>query len=160
MEEKASLLQKLTEEFGLALLDGGGGPTESVGRFEPGALPALAARLRQGPYDYVMLLDVTCVDYLAQESCLEMIYTFFSLSRLHRLRLKTRLAGDDPHIASLTPLWKNADWLEREVYDMFGVRFDGHPDLRRIFMYEGFEGYPLRKSYPLRRRQPRLPLRT
>lgn len=160
MEEKANLLQGLTEEFGVTLLDGEGGPNESVGRFEPRELPALAARLKDSPYDFVMLLDLTCVDYLARESCLEMIYTFFSLSRLHRLRLKTRLPGDDPRIASLTSLWKNADWLEREVYDMFGVRFDGHPDLRRIFMYDGFEGHPLLKSYPFRKRQPRLPLRT
>jgi NADH-quinone oxidoreductase subunit C len=59
----------------------------------------------------------------------------------------------------LTPLWKNADWLEREVYDLFGVRFEGHPDLRRLFLYDGFQGHPLRKEYPLRKRQPTVPSR-
>jgi NADH-quinone oxidoreductase subunit C len=62
-------------------------------------------------------------------------------------------------IASLAALWKNANWLEREVFDMFGVRFEGHPDLRRLFLYDGFQGHPLRKDYPLRRRQPIIPLR-
>jgi NADH-quinone oxidoreductase subunit C len=62
-------------------------------------------------------------------------------------------------VDSLAGLWKNADWLEREVFDMFGVGFMGHPNLKRILMYEGFEGHPLRKSYPWRKEQPRIPLR-
>lgn len=106
-----------------------------------------------------MLLDLTCVDYPDRQLRFEMVYHFFSLSRKRRLRIKTGLDESDLRIASLTSLWKNANWLEREVYDLFGVHFEGHPDLRRIFMYDGFEGHPLRKDYPLRRRQPLIPLK-
>jgi NADH-quinone oxidoreductase subunit C len=99
------------------------------------------------------------VAVIGKEALLEMVYHFFSLSRKRRLRIKTGLDESDLRIASLTSLWKNANWLEREVYDLFGVHFEGHPDLRRIFMYDGFEGHPLRKDYPLRRRQPLIPLK-
>ena len=66
---------------------------------------------------------------------------------------------DDLEIDTLASIWGNANWLEREVFDMYGVKFTGHPDLRRLFMYDGFEGYPLRKDYPLRKRQPIIPMR-
>ena len=122
-------------------------------------LVPLMTGLRGAPFDYAVLLDVTCVDFLAFEGRLEMVYHVFSLSRNRRLRVKVSLPGDNPVVDSLTGLWKNADWLEREVFDMFGVGFMGHPDLRRILMYEGFEGHPLRKSYPWRREQPLLPLK-
>lgn len=115
--------------------------------------------LKNKPYEYNMLLDLTCVDYIGQEPRFEMVYHLFSIPKNNRLRIKTRLSEKDLSIDSLTSLWKNANWLEREVFDMFGVHFKGHPDLRRIFMYDGFEGYPLRKDYPLRKRQPRIPLR-
>jgi NADH-quinone oxidoreductase subunit C len=115
--------------------------------------------LIEEPYSYTMLLDLTCVDYIGQENRFQMVYHLFSLSNNHRLRIKALLPEKDPVVDSLTPFFKNANWLEREVYDMFGVQFKGHPDLRRLFMYEGFEGYPLRKDYPLRKRQPRIRLR-
>jgi NADH-quinone oxidoreductase subunit C len=70
------------------------------------------------------------------------------------LRVKVPVAEEDPVVDSLTELWKGADWLEREVWDMFGIRFRGHPDLRRILLYEQFEGFPLRKDYPVNQRQP------
>ena len=88
-----------------------------------------------------------------------MVYHLLSLAGKHRLRIKVPLSEKKLSIESLASVWKNANWLEREVYDMFGVRFYGHPDLRRLFMYDGFEGYPLRKDYPLRKRQPLIPLR-
>ncbi len=122
-------------------------------------LVALMTGLRGAPYDYAVLLDLTCVDFLASEGRLEMVYHVFSLSRNRRLRVKVSLPGDNPVVDSLTGLWKNADWLEREVFDMFGVGFAGHPDLRRILMYEGFDGHPLRKSYPWRKEQPLLPMK-
>ncbi len=115
--------------------------------------------LRKEPYSYTMLLDLTCVDYLGREPRFDMVYHLFSLSSGHRLRIKAALGEHDLWIDSLTAVWKNANWLEREVFDMFGVEFRGHPDLRRLFMYDGFEGYPLRKDYHLRRRQPRIRLR-
>ncbi len=127
--------------------------------FKSGALLDIAHFLKDKPYEYTMLLDITCVDFPKEEMRFEMVYHFLSLSLNDRIRLKTRLSGTSPHIESLTSIWRNANWLEREVYDMFGVKFDNHPYLKRIFMYDGFEGHPLRKDYPLRRRQPRIPMR-
>ncbi|MBE3110898.1 MAG: NADH-quinone oxidoreductase subunit C [Acidobacteria bacterium] len=125
----------------------------------PGFLRSLMVALRAAPFDYAVLLDLTCVDFTAGEGRFELVYHLYSLSRNVRLRLKTSLPAADPVADSITGLWKNADWLEREVFDMFGVRFTGHPDLRRLLTYEGFEGHPLRKSYPWRLAQPRIPMK-
>ena len=81
-------------------------------------------------------------------------YHFFSLKHKHRLRLVVPVEEAKPELDSLTSLWPGADWLEREVWDMFGIRFLGHPNLKRILMYEEFEGHPLRKDYPVNKRQP------
>jgi NADH-quinone oxidoreductase subunit C len=98
------------------------------------------------------------VDYLAAENRFELVYHLYSISRGERLRVKVSLPEGDFQVDSLAGLWHNANWLEREIYDMFGVEFRGHPDLRRILTYEEFEGHPLRKSYPWRKRQPRIPM--
>jgi NADH-quinone oxidoreductase subunit C len=82
------------------------------------------------------------------------VYHFFSLPLKHRLRLEVPVEEADPEIDSLSSLWAGADWLEREVWDMFGIRFRGHQNLKRILMYEGFVGHPLRKDYPVNKRQP------
>ncbi len=82
------------------------------------------------------------------------VYHFFSLQHKHRLRLVVPVEEADSELDSLISLWAGADWLEREVWDMFGIRFRGHPNLKRILMYEGFEGHPLRKDYPVKKRQP------
>ncbi len=103
---------------------------------------------------YDLLVDITAVDYLPRIPRFEVVYHFLSLRFLHRLRVKTRVHEDDPEVPTLCGLWGCANWLEREVWDMFGIRFSGHPDLRRILMYEEFKGHPLRKDYPIRKRQP------
>ena len=82
------------------------------------------------------------------------VYHFYSMSHKHRLRLVVPLEEKNAEVDSLTSLWAGANWLEREVWDMFGIRFRGHPDLKRILMYEEFEGHPLRKDYPVNKRQP------
>ncbi len=123
------------------------------------ALREIVNFLKQEPYAFTMLLDLTCVDYMGKKERFEMVYHLFSLSHKLRLRLKARLLENECEIDSLAPTFKNANWLEREVYDMFGVHFSDHPYLRRLFMYEGFEGHPLRKDYPLRRQQPKIQLR-
>ncbi len=82
------------------------------------------------------------------------VYHFYSLQHKHRLRLVVPVQEAEAEVDSLTSLWAGADWLEREVWDMFGIRFQGHPDLKRILMYEEFEGHPLRKDYPVNKRQP------
>ena len=106
-----------------------------------------------------VLMDLTAVDYQRfpgreDGPRFEVVYHLYSLPHNHRLRVKTRVEEDDPVVPSSVPLWPIADWFEREVWDMFGIRFDGHPDLRRLLMYEEFEGHPLRKDYPINRRQP------
>lgn|SRR5262245_20026593 len=83
-----------------------------------------------------------------------LVYHFFSLTHKHRLRLAVPLEAADAEVDSLTALWKGANWLEREVWDMYGVRFRGHPELKRILMYDEFQGHPLRKDYPVNKRQP------
>lgn len=104
--------------------------------------------------DYNYLVDITAVEYRDGERPLEVVYELFSLERHAQLRVKVELdKSDDLVVDSMVPLWNGANWLEREVYDMFGVRFEGHPDLRRILMWETYsEGHPLRKDFPLRGR--------
>jgi NADH-quinone oxidoreductase subunit C len=102
-----------------------------------------------------MLIDVTCVDYLQYPDAADrygVIYCLLNTDSGERLVVKTFVNDPDPSVPSAFPLWKGADWMEREVYDMYGVVFEGHPDLRRILMPEGFASYPLRKDYPLRGR--------
>lgn len=118
-------------------------------------LLAIMAWLRDTPeqgYDY--LVDVTAVEYRDRERPLEVVYFLRSLARRTDLRVKVELdPGGDLTVDSVVPLWQGANWLEREVYDMFGISFRGHPDLRRILMWETYaEGYPLRKDFPLRGR--------
>lgn len=122
-----------------------------------------AARfLKEDPeLDFNLLIDLTVVDRLSlgESPRFEVVAHLYSIAKNHRLRLKTLLTEEEPEIETLTGLWGNANWLEREGYDMFGIRFRGHPDLKRILLYEEFEGHALRKDYPLRRQQPLLALR-
>jgi NADH-quinone oxidoreductase subunit C len=95
------------------------------------------------------LSDVTCVDWYPSEPRFEVIYHLLSISQKERVRLKVRLGGDAPALESVTSVWPAANFFEREVYDLFGIRFTGHPYLRRIQMPENWEGHPLRKDYPV-----------
>jgi NADH-quinone oxidoreductase subunit C len=114
------------------------------------ALPAIARRLRDQPdLGFTFLAELTAVDYLPREPRYEVVYVLVSLINRFRVRLKVRLPADDPHIATVTDVWPAANWLEREVWDMFGIAFDGHPDPRRLLMPEDWQGYPLRKDYPV-----------
>jgi NADH-quinone oxidoreductase subunit C len=104
---------------------------------------------------FEQLCDLTCVDYLNFPGARDrfgVLYSLLSLTHGHRLWVKCFVNDPDPELPSVTGLWKGANWLEREVYDMFGIRFVGHPDLRRILTWEGFPAHPLRKDYPLRGR--------
>jgi NADH-quinone oxidoreductase subunit C len=112
--------------------------------------------------DMNMLMDLTAVDYPDRTPRFEVVAHLYSLSKGHRLRLKARVgdaAGTNVEIDSIADLWASANWAERECWDMFGVRFRGHPDLRRILLYPEFEGHPLRKDYPADRIQPLVPYR-
>jgi NADH-quinone oxidoreductase subunit C len=157
--EKKKVIEELKQTFPGKIKEVSVQLGDEILLIERDALLDIARFLKDKPYSYSMLLDLTCVDYKGQEPRFEMVYHLFSIPDVKRLRIKVRLSEKDLWIDSLTSLWKNANWLEREVYDMFGVSFKGHPDLRRILMYDGFEGHPLRKDFPLRKRQPRIPLR-
>ncbi|MDP9161691.1 MAG: NADH-quinone oxidoreductase subunit C [Acidobacteriota bacterium] len=99
------------------------------------------------PFNY--LSDVTCVDWYPSEPRFEVIYQLLSISKKERVRLKVRLSGGSPAVESVTPVWPGANYFEREVFDLFGIRFNGHPYMRRLLMPEDWEGYPLRKDYPV-----------
>ncbi|MET0513729.1 MAG: NADH-quinone oxidoreductase subunit C [Nitrospiraceae bacterium] len=116
------------------------------------ALHQVASFLREDPamaFDYIV--HVSSVDWPDEEERFEVVYELYSIRHRHRIRLKTRAPESDCVVDSLTGLWKGADFMEREVYDMMGIRFRNHPDLRRILMPDEYEeGYPLRKDFPLR----------
>jgi NADH-quinone oxidoreductase subunit C len=106
-------------------------------------------RFLKGEQSFVRLSSVTAVDWVPAEPRFEVVYHLHSLERNERLRLKCRVSGDSPEIDSVTSVWRGADWYEREVFDMFGIGFRGHPNLKRILMPEDWQGYPLRKDYPI-----------
>lgn len=130
---------------------------------DAGSWKEVARFLRDSPEsDMSMLTDLTAVDFLDRDPRFEVVAHLYSLSRGHRLRIKARVGdrdGESVEIETLTDLWASANWLERECYDMFGVKFLGHPDLRRILLYPEFEGHPLRKDYPAEKIQPLLQYR-
>ena len=104
---------------------------------------------------FEQLCDLTCVDYLNFPKARDrygVTYSLLSVSKGHRLWAKCFVNDPDPAVPSVVPIWNGANWCEREVWDMFGVKFEGHPDLRRILTWEGFKAHPLRKDYPLRGR--------
>jgi len=112
--------------------------------------------------DMSMLMDLTAVDYPDRDPRFEVVAHYYSLAKGHRLRVKARIGnplGENARIRSLADLWGSANWMERECWDMFGVVFEGHPDLRRILLYPEFEGHPLRKDYDAHRIQPLVPYR-
>ena len=106
--------------------------------------------LRDDPdCDYDFLTDLTAVHYPGRDHEFEVVYLLYSFGRNRHLRVKTRLAPDEG-VPTAVPLWAGANWLERECYDMFGLDFEGHPDLRRILLPEDFDRFPLRKEFPLK----------
>ncbi|MFQ5926199.1 MAG: NADH-quinone oxidoreductase subunit C [Terriglobia bacterium] len=116
----------------------------------PGLLRPVCEFLKADPdLTFDFLADLTCVDRYPVEPRFELVYHLLSLKTTARLRLKARVPGENPHVDSLTGLWSAANWLEREVFDLFGIHFSGHPHLRRILMPDDWEGHPLRKDYPV-----------
>jgi NADH-quinone oxidoreductase subunit C len=104
--------------------------------------------------EFDMLTDLTAVDYLPRTPRFEVVYHLYSATQHQRVRIKVQIEEGDAALASAVNLYPSANWMEREVWDLYGIIFDGHPDLRRILLYEEFEGHPLRKDYPKERRQP------
>jgi NADH-quinone oxidoreductase subunit C len=118
------------------------------------ALPELARLLRdREDLAFTFLAELTAADFWPREPRFEIVYILVSITRRLRLRLKIRLHGNDAHLATVSDVWPAANWLEREVWDLFGVVFDGHPDLHRLLMPDDWEGHPLRKDYPVQIRK-------
>ena len=117
---------------------------------ERSSIREACAVLRDDPRcPFNFLSDVTCVDWYPSEPRFEVVYHLLSISQKERVRLKVRLGNDSPALESVTSVWPSANYFEREVFDLFGIRFTGHPYLRRIQMPETWEGHPLRKDYPV-----------
>ncbi len=113
-------------------------------------LRATAERCREdAKLQYNLLSDATCVDRYPAEPRFELSYHLVSIPKRDKVRLRVRLSGNDAVVDSLVPVWPGANWLEREIFDLFGIRFTGHPDLRRILLPDDWEGYPLRRDYPV-----------
>lgn len=106
---------------------------------------------------FEMLTDECGVDRVSHPDKVErfeVVIHLYSITHNHRVRLRVPVPESDPSMDSLVPLWKGANWFEREIWDMYGIRFPGHPDLRRLLLYDQFQGHPLRKDYPMTKRQP------
>ena len=121
-------------------------------------VPAVAQILRDRPdLRFALLAEVTAADFWPREPRFELVYMLVSIEHSLRLRLKVRLHGDDARVETVSSTWPAANWLEREVWDLFGIVFDNHPDPRRLLMPEDWEGFPLRKDYPVQiRMTPRI----
>jgi len=152
MAVRPEVLAALESRF--AIVAGGEFRGQSRVTVEPSELFAAMTALKD-EHGFDMLVDVTCVDYLQYRDATNrfgLVYLLACVTTAERLTVRVMLDDPNPAVASLVPLWETANWLEREVWDMFGIRFDGHPDLRRILLPDEFTAHPLRKDYPLQGR--------
>ncbi|ASY69660.1 MAG: NADH-quinone oxidoreductase subunit C [Sinorhizobium fredii] len=151
MSVEASVIRTLiAERFGEAVEELGVSHGVHAFAAPPDRIVELCRFLKQHPalrFDF--LSDICGVDYYPEAPRYEAVYHLYSLPNKWRIRIKCRL-GDPPRVPSVTGVWRTANWHEREAWDMYGISFEGHPDLRRIYMWEGFEGFPQRKDFPLR----------
>jgi NADH-quinone oxidoreductase subunit C len=158
------VLDMLKEKFGAAILETHSDFGDDTAVVDPSQWKAIARFLHDDPaLDFDLPVDLCGVDYPQRLPRMEVVMHLYSVKRRHRVRLKTRVGDEDmegAELDSLVSIWPGFNWLEREVFDMSGVRFRGHPDLRRILMYPEFEGHPLQKTYPADRTQPLVSYRT
>jgi NADH-quinone oxidoreductase subunit C len=150
------ILDRLAAQFrGGEIISVGSQHGNEWARIRPDAWTAVCTFLREDPNTMMeMLTDLTCVYRFGDEPRFDVVVHLYSVSKKHRVRLYGGVPEESPVIDSLVPLWPGANWPEREAYDLYGVRFKGHPDLRRLLMYPEFVGHPLRKDYPKEKRQP------
>jgi NADH-quinone oxidoreductase subunit C len=154
-------IQRLKERFPDAVAEtyeGVGGDDVALVRKE--RIQEVCRFLKDDPaLKFDMAPYITAADYLGSEPRFDVVYQLYSTVHNHRIRLRVGVPADDAVVPTVATVWKGADWYERYCWDMYGIRFDGHPDPRRLYMYEEFEGHPLRKDYSLRGRQPLMPER-
>jgi NADH-quinone oxidoreductase subunit C len=154
------VLDRLAAEFrGGEIVGTGSQNGDEWARVRRDAWARVAAFLRDDAATKMdMFIDLTCVDRIGHvadgEPRFDVVVHLYSVGLKHRVRLYGGVQEEDPTIETLAPIWAGADWYEREAFDLYGVRFKGHPDLRRILMYPEFVGHPLRKDYPKEKRQP------
>jgi NADH-quinone oxidoreductase subunit C len=151
-----NVLDRLKAQFaGGELLETGSHVGDEWARVRRDAWTAVATFLRDDPSTKMeMFIDLTVVDRFSTEPRFDVVLHLYSVSLKHRIRLYAGAPEEDPTLETLCGVWAGANWFEREAYDLYGVRFKGHPDLRRILMYPEFVGHPLRKDYPKEKRQP------
>jgi NADH-quinone oxidoreductase subunit C len=159
------VLTVLKEKFGDSIVETHSHFGDDTAIVAPALWKEICAFLRNDPQmAFDMLVDLCGVDYPTREQGrFEVVLHLYSTSRRHRVRLKALVGdqeGDGAEIDSICAVWTGANWFEREAYDLMGITFKGHPDLRRILMYPEFEGHPLRKDYPANKTQPLVPYRT
>jgi NADH-quinone oxidoreductase subunit C len=159
-----AVLDRLKERFGTVILETHADFGDETAVVEPSQWKNVCAFLRQDPaLDFDLPVDLCAVDYPGRIPRLEVVMHLYSVSKRHRIRLKARVGDDEAagaDLDSVTSIWPGMNWLERETWDMSGIRFRGHPDLRRILMYPEFEGHPLQKTYPASLTQPLVAYRT
>jgi NADH-quinone oxidoreductase subunit C len=144
------LIKNIKDRFGAAVIDTVVFKDEATHLIKKESLIEVCRFLKTAPLlQFNFLSDVVGVDCFPQKPRFEVVYHLYSIPKKHRLRLKVKV-DDNEAIPSVTSIWKGADWAEREVYDMFGIEFSGHPNLKRIYMPDDWDGFPLRKDYPLR----------
>jgi len=154
-ETPSPVVRRVVERFPEAVLDRHRHRGDDTIVVRRDAIVEICRFLKTDPdLRFDLFLDLTAVDYLPREPRFEVVIHLYSIPHGHRLRLKTPLEGDDPEMDTLTSVWRGTDWFEREAWDMYGIVFKGHPNLKRILLYEEFEGHPLRKDYPIDKRQP------
>jgi NADH-quinone oxidoreductase subunit C len=159
------VLTVLKEKFGDSIVETHSQFGDDTAVVAPAVWKEVCAFLRSDPQmAFDMFVDLCGVDYpTREEGRFEIVLHLYSTSRRHRVRVKARVGdqeGDGAELDSVTEVWSGANWFEREAYDLMGITFKGHPDLRRILMYPEFEGHPLRKDYPANKTQPLVPYRT
>jgi NADH-quinone oxidoreductase subunit C len=154
------MLEAVRARFGAAVVETHAHRGDATVILDRAGLAGALRHFRDEPaHGFDVLMDLTAVDYLKYPGRedgprFEVVYHLYSLAHNHRLRVKVRVDEDDASVPTAVGVWPIANWMEREVWDMFGIRFEGHPDLRRLLMYEEFVGHALRKDYPITRRQP------
>jgi NADH-quinone oxidoreductase subunit C len=151
-----NIIQKIKDRFGDVVLEDHSYRGDQTVTLKKEKIVEVTQFIKDEPsIDMDFLMDLTAVDYMDRKpQRFEVVYHFYSSKLNHRVRLKVPVDEDECLVDTLDSLYKSANWFEREVWDLYGIKFKGHPNMKRILLYEEFKGHPLRKDYPINKRQP------
>lgn len=150
-----TIIETLKQEFPNAIKDSHCDYGDETIFIDANHIPEVFNFLKANPAcPFNLLLDICGVDYQGQDPRFEVVYHLYSVPSKARLRVRVKVPESNLQVPSVIQIWEAADWFEREAFDMFGLDFKGHPNLKRLLMWEEFKGHPLRKDYPLNKRQP------